>query len=52
MKRHWQWRLTHLVNKADTMMFRSDERFRLMLERLTRDGEVDEYKRERVLVLR
>lgn len=34
------------------MTFRSDERFRRMLASLTRDGVADEYKRERVLVLR
>ena len=34
------------------MTFRKDENYRRMLENLTRDGVVDEYKRERVLVLR
>jgi hypothetical protein len=52
MKLHKAWRLTHVAVSDDTMTFRKKESYLRMVRILTRDGVLNQYKSERVFILR
>jgi hypothetical protein len=46
------WRLTHVTVSNDTMTFRKKDSYLRMVRILTRDGVLNQYKTERVFILR